>query len=230
MMIVCFKKNNDTLISLIFIAAFYTTDYLYPVSVTVPNGREILARFIREHLPMPAHDVIDSIVDCFEERTLAAGAYFLQARSYSHEYMFLAGGFMRVFTHDTEGNEVTTAFCPAGGVVFEIASFFEHTRSMESIQALTDCTGYVLQFDELNRLFHAYPEFRKFGRAMLVKGFAALKQRTLSLINETAEARYVRLLQTHPEIFMHAPLKHIATYLGITDTSLSRIRKAWRGK
>jgi len=60
---------------------------------------------------------------------------------------------------------------------------------------------------------------------VLVKGFTELKTRTLSIITETAEDRYEQLLKTNPEIFKHAPLKNIASYLGITDTSLSRIRK-----
>lgn len=193
------------------------------------TGKESLARFIREHLP--AHsDVIAEIVDYFGEKEIAASEYFLKEGTISNEYMFLESGFMRVFTFDTDGNEVTTNFCTAGQVVFEVASFFGHTRSKESIQALTGCRGYVISFEQLNMLFHKFPEFREFGRAILVKGFVALKQRTLSLINETAEERYVHLLQNNPEIFMHAPLKYIATFLGITDTSLSRIRKTYREK
>ena len=74
------------------------------------------------------------------------------------------------------------------------------------------------------------PEFRDFGRSILVKGFSSLKVRMLSMITETAEQRYDTLLKTNPEIFQHAALKHIATYLGITDTSLSRIRKEYTKK
>ena len=87
--------------------------------------------------------------------------------------------------------------------------------------------GWVLTYDKLNDLFHSLPEFREFGRAMLVKGFIAFKLRTLSMINKTAEERYAILLQSNPEIFQHASLKHIASYLGVTDTSLSRIRKSF---
>jgi hypothetical protein len=74
------------------------------------------------------------------------------------------------------------------------------------------------------------PEFREFGRTILVNAYAQLKQRMLAMIQETAEQRYAYLLQTNPDIFQHAPLKNIATYLGITDTSLSRIRKEFSKK
>ncbi|HEY0751463.1 MAG TPA: Crp/Fnr family transcriptional regulator, partial [Chitinophagaceae bacterium] len=72
---------------------------------------------------------------------------------------------------------------------------------------------------------HSIPEFREFGRSILVRGFSNLKLRMLSMITETAEQRYASLLQHNPEIFQYAPLKYIASYLGITDSSLSRIRK-----
>ena len=90
---------------------------------------------------------------------------------------------------------------------------------------MEDCQGWVLSFEQLNGLFHSIAEFREFGRMILVKGFIALKERTLSMINESAERRYENLLSTRPEIVLHAPLKHIASYLGITDTIFSRIRK-----
>ncbi|MEO6631596.1 MAG: Crp/Fnr family transcriptional regulator, partial [Mucilaginibacter sp.] len=117
-----------------------------------------------------------------------------------------------------------------GQIVFEVSSFFNRTRSKENIQALTDCEGWFISFEQLNNLFHDLPEFREFGRGVLVKAFAALKNRTLMMITETAEERYAFLLKTNPEIFQHAPLKNIASYLGITDTSLSRIRKEFSKK
>jgi CRP-like cAMP-binding protein len=114
--------------------------------------------------------------------------------------------------------------------VFEVSSFFNRSISKENIQATADCTGWFITYEQLNNLFHALPEFREFGRSVLVKGFATLKTRMLSMITETAEQRYDALLKTNPEIFQHAALKHIASYLGITDTSLSRIRKEYSKK
>jgi hypothetical protein len=87
-----------------------------------------------------------------------------------------------------------------------------------------------VDFETLNKLFHSTPEFREFGRSILVKGFAEFKNRTFSLINKTAEERYKFLLESKPEIFQYASLKHIASYLGVTDTSLSRIRKSFLAK
>ena len=137
---------------------------------------------------------------------------------------------MRSYSLNTEGNEVTTFFYAENRVVFEVSSFFTRTTSKESIQAISDCKGWMINYEQLNMLFHTIPEFREFGRFILVKGITTLKQRMLSMINETAEDRYAMLVKTNPEIFQHAPLKNIASYLGITDSSLSRIRSSYTKK
>jgi hypothetical protein len=63
-----------------------------------------------------------------------------------------------------------------------------------------------------------------------VGSYFKLKERTILMITDTAKDRYEKLLKEKPDIFQNASLKHIATYLGITDTSLSRIRKEFVGK
>ena len=175
-------------------------------------------------------DLAYSISKKFQLRELKKGDVFLREGKVSNEYLFLESGFMRAFLYDTEGNDVTVNFYSDNSVVFEVASFFQRVPAQENIQALTDCVGWVLTFDELNLLFHTIPAFREFGRAILVKGFVSLKIRTLSMINQTAEERYAGLLNSSPSIFQFAPLKNIASYLGITDTSLSRIRKEFSKK
>jgi len=172
----------------------------------------------------------NEIAGHFTFKAIPKGQFLLVAGKISDEYFFLDKGYMRCFAYDIEGNEVTTNLCSPGQIVFEISSFFNRTRSQENIQALTDCEGWFITFDQLNNLFHALPEFREFGRGVLVKGFAALKTRMLTMITETAEERYAHLLKSSPDIFQHTPLKNIASYLGITDTSLSRIRKEFSKK
>lgn len=170
------------------------------------------------------------IARTFAWKEISKNEFLLKEGRPSDEYFYLETGFMRAFAHDTEGNDVTTSFYGANQVVFEVSSFFNRTISRENIQALEDCSGWALTYEQLNNLFHSLPEFRDFGRSILVKGFASLKTRVLSMITETAEQRYDNLLKTNPEIFQHAALKHIASYLGITDTSLSRIRAAYLKK
>lgn len=167
----------------------------------------------------------EEIASHFQPKTVRKNEFLLTEGQLSDEYFFMRTGFLRAFAHDTDGNDVTTNFYCDNQVVFEVSSFFNRTISKENIQALTDCEGWYITYAQLNMLFHSLQEFREFGRSILVKGFASLKMRMLSMITETAEERYANLLQTNPRLFEHVPLKYIASYLGITDTSLSRIRK-----
>ena len=169
--------------------------------------------------------VADEIAAQFKAVSYRRNDFFLKEGQACNEYLFIERGFMRAFAVDTDGNDVTTNFYTEGQVVFEVSSFFNRTRSLENIQCLADTMGYVLTFEELNGLFHSLPAFREFGRMVLVRGFSQLKLRTLSMITKTAEQRYLDLLATNPHILQLAPLKQVASYLGITDTSLSRIRK-----
>jgi len=186
--------------------------------------KENLTSFIRNTFFI-SPERLEEITSHFKEIYIPRNDFFLRSGNVSNQYLFLDTGFMRGFTMDTEGNEVTTAFFGNRQVVFEVASFFLRIPSQENIQALTASQGWYIDFDKVQHLFHSIPEFREFGRTVLVKGYASFKQRTLSMINLTAEKRYEQLMQTNPEVFQNAPLKHIASYLGITDTSLSRIRK-----
>jgi CRP-like cAMP-binding protein len=188
-------------------------------------SKENLSAFFQK-TSLVSSAMANELADHFEHRTIKKNDFFLKEKKIADQYFYLDTGYMRSFAFDVEGNEITTGFYPPGQVVFEVSSFFNRTVSKENIQALTDCEGWFITYKQLNDLFHSIPEFREFGRAMLVKGFAELKNRMLATITETAEERYSTLLKNKPEIFQHVALKNIATYLGVTDTSLSRIRAA----
>ena len=187
--------------------------------------KEPLLSFIRSNTPnVPVQEqALFTIADQFELRLFKKGDYLLEIGKVS-EYIFLAEGFLRTFTFDENGEEVTTYFYHRDRMVYDAASFFLSIPSTENIQAITDGMAFITKFSQLNQLFHTVPEFREFGRQMLVKEFVAYKQRTLAMINKAAEERYVDLLETNREIFQHAPLRQIASYLGISERTLNRIR------
>jgi CRP-like cAMP-binding protein len=195
----------------------------------LPNNmtRANLTSFILNTIPIHPKKVED-IAAHFSAITITKNDYFINAGKHNNRYLYLEEGFIRAFTFDPDGNEISTGFYSANQMVFEVAAFFQQTISQENYQALENCSGWYIDFEQLQSLFHSIPEFREFGRMILVKGFIAFKQRSLSLINERAEQRYETLLQTRPEIFQKAALKHIASYLGITDSSLSRIRREFQ--
>ncbi|MDF1694567.1 MAG: Crp/Fnr family transcriptional regulator [Saprospiraceae bacterium] len=151
--------------------------------------------------------------------------FLLKQNQVNDQYLYLESGLMRTFLYDLNGEEVTIDFFTDNSIVFEITSFFNRVRSEANIQAITNCKGYKISYDELNTLFHNKPAFRDFGRAILVKKFIASQQRNYGMIKQTALERYQNLLNSNTQIFKYSPLKYIASYLGVTDRTLSRLRK-----
>lgn len=194
-------------------------------------NKEPLKEFIKTNIPhIPIDELsLQLIADQFEEKILQKDDYLLKEGKVS-AYYFLSTGFLRVFTFNTEGTEVTTYFYSQNRVVFDAASFFLKVPSSENIQAMTECKVYMTDFEKLNMLFHSVPAFREFGRKILVQEFVAYKQRTLAMINQSAEKGYLKLMETNKDIFLYAHLSHIASYLGISERTLNRIRQNFTKK
>jgi CRP-like cAMP-binding protein len=192
-------------------------------------NQSALINFLKSTSHLNSEAAISIAIE-FQYKELNKGELFLKAGKVADEYLFLESGFIRSYLFDTEGEEITTNFYSQNELVFEVSSFFQRVPSQEYFEATTHCTGWFLTYEKLNRLFHSLPEFREYGRSVLVRGFIAFKLRTISMINKTAEERYEMLITSSPEIFKNVPLKYIASYLGVTDTSLSRIRKSFTRK
>ena len=167
----------------------------------------------------------EQVAEKFGRRETARNGYLLKEGSVCRESHIIGEGITRSYIYNHDGNDVTTAFCSRQMFASDLLSFFKKIPSKENIQALTDCETWYITYDDMQESFHTIPEFREFGRLNIINQFGVLQQRMLSMLQQTAEQRYGDLVHANPEILQHAPLKYIATYLGITDTSLSRIRK-----
>jgi CRP-like cAMP-binding protein len=127
--------------------------------------------------------------------------------------------------YDYNGNEITTGFIGKNELVIDVVSLFNQVPSIEYFQALTDCECYLIDFEDFQKLYHSIKGFNEWGRSWMSASLFELKQRSLTMITDSATDRYRSLSKQHPQLLLQAPLKYIASYLGITDTSLSRIRK-----
>lgn len=170
-------------------------------------------------------DQLDTIISKFTAVSFVKDSFLLKEGSVSNTYWFIEKGYARSYVNDTEGRDISTNFYTTGDITIDWSSFFMRQPTRENIQALTDCSCWQVNFDDFQALFHSIEAFREQGRRNLVSSYFALKNRNISMIADPAKARYKRLLEEKPEIVQNVSLKQIATYLGITDTSLSRIRK-----
>lgn len=186
-----------------------------------------LSPFLCRFFPVPEFTAEEQtrIVSEFRSVAFSKGDFLLTEGQTENRYWIIETGWARSFVTDPNGKDISTQFFTSGEVAIDWSSFFLRQPTRESIQAMTDCETWQLDFDTFQTLFHQILTFREQGRARLVGSFFAHKHHHISVLADTAKDRYVKFLQSRPDVLHHVPLKHIATYLGITDTSLSRIRK-----
>lgn len=169
-------------------------------------------------------DELEKILSQYQKVEFSKNDYLVEEGSTANFYYFLESGFARSYVIDLEGNDITTKFFSASDIVIDWHSYFLKTKCRENIQAITPCVAWKISFENFMKLF-SIEAFRDVGRTRLVNNYFELKNHSVSIIADPAKDRYLNLVKSKPDIVHNVPLKQIATYLGITDTSLSRIRK-----
>lgn len=167
---------------------------------------------------------LKTIFSQYQKIEFAKNDYLIKEGTTANYYYFMEAGFARSYVIDLEGNDISTKFFSSTDIVIDWHSYFLKTKCRENVQAISACTVWKISFENFMKLFHI-ESFREVGRTRLVNNYFELKTHSISVIADPAKERYLNLLKTKPDIVQNVPLKQIATYLGITDTSLSRIRK-----
>ena len=176
--------------------------------------------FLAEHF---SSEELELILAQYERVTFDRNDYLIRSGETANYYFFMESGFARSYVIDLEGNDITTKFFGTTDIVIDWHAYFLKTSCRENIQAIKPCVAWKITFQNFMKLFRI-EAFREVGRTRLVNHYFELKSHSIALITEPAKERYLALLRSKPEIVQNVPLKQIATYLGITDTSLSRIR------
>lgn len=167
---------------------------------------------------------LETILNQYQRIEFAKNDFLIKEGATANFYYFMESGIARSYVIDLEGNDISTKFFSSTDIVIDWHSYFLKTKCRENIQAITPCVAWKITFENFMKLFNI-EAFREIGRTRLVNNYFELKNHSLSLIADPAKERYLNLMKSQPNIVQNVPLKQIATYLGITDTSLSRIRK-----
>ncbi|WP_223605420.1 Crp/Fnr family transcriptional regulator [Chryseobacterium sp. OSA05B] len=175
--------------------------------------------------PFFFQEELEEIFQAHEKVSFQKGDMILEEGKTANEYYILEKGLARSYVNDFNGNEVTTHFFADNEIIIEVLSLFQRIPSQENIVCITDCECWRFDYDTFQELFHKIPNLREWGRSWMSKELFAYKQRSVEMFTLSATRRYLNLLEQKSQVVQFAPLKQIASYLGVTDTSLSRIRK-----
>ena len=161
----------------------------------------------------------------FEKISLKKGDILLKPNTYNNNQYYVFSGCLRSFFVNTSGKEFTTQFAINDWWISDYNSFFIHEKSILSIECLQDAVVYKLTREDMNILCDSYPKIENFFRKKLESAFANFQKRISDYLSKTAKVRYVEFINRYPSIEENLKNYHIASYLGITTESLSRIRK-----
>lgn len=185
---------------------------------------ESLQAYLQQLSPLSAK-TWQALQPLFQARPLAKGEYFIKAGEVASQIGFLEEGLLRAFYQTENGAEYNKHFFKAPVLVGGYASLITGAVNQIQQQALTDCKLWVADFKAFAALYDQHPDLERMARKLAEAFFVQKEQREIEMVMLDADARYQLLQKRHPKLEQQIPQYHIASYLGVTPTQLSRIRK-----
>lgn len=168
-------------------------------------------------------DLHEHLLDKLKLVILSKKGFLLKEGRICKNIYFINKGLARCF-YIKEDKEVSSWFMKEGDLIISVESYFKQQPSYENIQAIEECELFSLSYEELHVIYHKFPEFNFIARVLTEKYYTLSEQRLFSLRMQRASERYAHLMNHFPEIIQRVPSTFIASYLGITLETLSRIK------
>ena len=161
----------------------------------------------------------------FNHKTIRKHQFLLNEGDVCKHIVFVNSGCLREYKIDNKGAEHIIQFAIADWWVSDLNSFLSGLPATYNIDALQDSDVLLLEKSSREELLSACPKMERFFRMLLESNYVATHQRVAESLSESAEERYLTFIKTYPKLIEQVPQNQIASYLGITPQSLSRIRK-----
>jgi CRP-like cAMP-binding protein len=158
------------------------------------------------------------------EKVISKGEILICEGQTVKKTFFVTDGCLRSFCTDNNGKEYTLQFAIKDWWISDFIAIYNNELATLTVESITDCKVIEFNAKELDEIYTLYPEFESFQRNNLERHVVSLHKRILNQLQLTAPERYDLFLKQYPEIEQYTPNYHIASYLGITQQSLSRIR------
>lgn len=181
---------------------------------------------LESYLTNVAHlspQVVDDLTALFTRRVLKKGDLLFKRGGMCKEVFYVEQGILRLFYENNQGKDISAWFIEEGCFIAAVDSLFQDTPSKDSCEALENAVVYTASHANLDKLLD-HPQGARTAFYALYEITQRLTEYIVALKFQSAEERYNLLIETYPDIFQRANLGHIASFLGITQETLSRIR------
>lgn len=172
----------------------------------------------------PISAALAAAIDAVAQRgELPARHCLLQPGQVARRLYFVEKGLVRGYALHA-GQEISSWFMSEGDFVISIVSFFTQQPSTEYLELLEPSAVYSIDYQQLEALYRTFPEFNYVGRVLTERYYVQSERRAYQLRTLPAKERYAQLVRDFPKLVQRVPLKHLASHLGISPETLSRLR------
>lgn len=165
------------------------------------------------------------LVRSFEKLHLPKHSLLLEAGQHVYDQYYVSDGCLRTYYIAPDGKEHTVQFAITDWWISDYTAFFNSSTAAMHIECIQDATLYKISKNNMEQLYKAMPQLESYFRKKMERAFASFQKRIIANLSQSATERYLNFIRTYPNIEQNVKNYHIASYLGITTQSLSRIRK-----
>jgi CRP-like cAMP-binding protein len=186
---------------------------------------ENFRRFLHEYIPAACAGLEPTLAHVVT-RNLRKGEVFLEQGKIARQAAYIESGILRTAYVNAKGDDVTSCFCVANSLTTSYRSFVTQTASEFAITAMEDTTLLVIDYEAMQRLLIEDAVWAQIGRRIVEEEYFKQEKYAALLQNDAAKAKYLDLMRHQPQIIQRVPVHYIASYLGVTRRTLTRIRQA----
>jgi len=186
---------------------------------------EVFEAYIRLNAVL-TQDELKHIRSLATMKKLRRRQFLLQEGEVCRHKAFVCKGLLRAYRLKDDGTEVIMRFSPENHWIIDHESFVNQTPAKCNIEAIEDTDVILWNAQQMAELFTAIPAFRAYSERLLSNSLDASQERILANISFTAEEKYEHFIHSFPDVFKRVPLHMVASYLGVSRETLSRVRQA----
>lgn len=183
-----------------------------------------ISDFLLTLIPFTTEELHD-IQSYFKKESVQKNQILIQQGEISKSLYYVERGMGRSYYVHENGKEITQWFFGVGKFMSSVDSFFQQSPSLYYLEMLEDSVLYGISKKDIDDLFAKYPKMEQLGRLVSIEMLTKVVNKLNAIQFQTARERYDYMLAEFPDIAYQVPLGHIASYLGMTPETLSRIRK-----